>query len=88
MKTIISNNGKRYDPVLVRALLESVGFYPIGSIVRLNNYIIGKVIEFSSNNGFRPKVEIIKEYQEKGTRKHEIVDLRESKNLFIESIVE
>ncbi|MBN2440550.1 MAG: HD-GYP domain-containing protein [Spirochaetales bacterium] len=88
MKTIISNNGQRFDPVIIRALLESVGFYPIGSIVRLNNYLVGRVIEFSTTNGFRPKVQIINESKERGIRKNEIVDLYESKNLFIESIVE
>lgn len=88
MKTIISNNGKRFDPVVIKALLKSVGVYPIGSIVQLNNYLVGKVIDFSSSNSFRPRIQFIKGYSERGIKKYDVIDLRVTENLYIKSIVE
>lgn len=88
MKIITSHNGKRFDPGIIKAMLESVGFYPIGSIVRLNNSIVGKVVEFSTKSRFRPKIQILNDYHRSGIKKNDIIDLYESKNLFIESIVE
>lgn len=88
MKTIISNNGKRFDPAVVNALVKSVGVYPIGSIVQLNNYLVGKVIDFSSNNGLRPRIQFLKNYSERGIKKFDVIDLRVTQNLYIKSIVE
>ncbi|MBN2534861.1 MAG: HD-GYP domain-containing protein [Spirochaetales bacterium] len=88
MKTIISNNGKKFDPVVIKALLNSIGVYPIGSIVQLNSYLVGKVIEYSPGNGFRPKIQFLKGYSGKGIKKYDIIDLSITKDLFIKNIIE
>ena len=88
MKTIIGNNGKRFDPAVIRALLKSIGVYPIGSIVQLNNYLVGKVIDFPSHNIFRPRIQFLKEYSEKGIKRYDILDLRKEEKLFIKNIME
>ncbi len=59
IKTIISDNFKRFDPNVVKAFLKGMGIYPIGSIVLLNNGAIGRVVEINGEAPLRPKLEII-----------------------------
>ena len=59
IKTIISDNFKRFDPNVVKAFLNGMGIYPIGSIVLLNNGAIGRVVEINGEAPLRPKLEII-----------------------------
>ncbi|MBA7657963.1 hypothetical protein ES703_65906 [subsurface metagenome] len=83
MKNILSDNGKYFDPKVLKAFLESMGVFPIGSIVQLNNSSIGRVVDNHIDAPLRPKIEIfIDEYGAKITEM-EIVDLLMWKNLFI-----
>ena len=83
MKTILSDNGSHFDPKVVRSFINSIGIYPIGSLVLLNNSSIGKVIEVDSKVPLRPKIELmINEYGDRVTKKT-IIDLTEKKKLFI-----
>ena len=43
MKTVLSDNGRHFDPRVLKAFLESMGIYPIGSVVQMNNSAIGRV---------------------------------------------
>jgi HD-GYP domain-containing protein (c-di-GMP phosphodiesterase class II) len=83
MKTVLSDNGKHFDPQVLKAFLESMGIFPIGSVVQLNNSSIGRVTENHTDAPLRPKIELlIDEFgnQIEGT---EIVDLLNKKSLFI-----
>lgn len=83
MKNVLSDNGRHFDPQVLKAFLESMGVFPIGSIVQLNNSSIGRVGENHAEAPLRPKVELlIDEFgnQIEGT---EILDLLGKKNLFI-----
>ena len=88
MKAILSDNGRHFDPKIVRALIMSMGIYPIGSLVLLNNSSIGKVVEIHSEAPLRPKLQLI--IDEYGDRLLEPVftDLFEAKGLFIAKAVE
>ena len=68
--------------------LESMGIYPIGSIVQLNNSAIGRVVQTHTEAPLRPAVElIIDEYGNKlGER--EVIDLLARKGLFIVKAVD
>lgn len=83
MKSILSDNGRRFDPVIIKAFLNSMGIFPIGSIVQLNDSSIGRVIETHASAPLRPKLELI--IDEYGDKYAEIqsIDLLEKKNLFI-----
>lgn len=83
MKTILSDNGSHFDPKVVKSFINSIGIYPIGSLVLINNSSIGKVIEIDRKVPLRPKIElIINEFGNKVKQK-EIIDLTENKKLFI-----
>jgi len=83
MKNVLSDNGRHFDPRVLKAFLESMGVFPIGSIVQLNNSSIGRVSENHAEAPLRPKVELL--IDEFGTQIEgvEILDLLSKKNLFI-----
>lgn len=88
MKGILSDNGKHFDPQVLKAFLESMGVFPLGSIVQLNNASIGRVIENHPSAPLRPKLELL--IDEKGNRLEgeETVDLLQKKSLFIVKAVD
>ncbi len=83
MKNILSDNGKHFDPRVLKAFLESMGVFPIGSIVQLNNSSIGRVAESHADAPLRPKLELVLDEFGSKLDEHEIVDLRQKKSLFI-----
>jgi len=88
IKSIISDNFKKFDPNIVKAFLKGMGIYPIGSIVLLNNSTIGRVIEIHDDAPLRPKIEII--INELGIKmeKSVIIDLLKNSNYFIVKAVD
>ncbi len=88
MKNVLSDNGRHFDPKILKVFLESMGIYPIGSIVQLNNSAIGRVVQTHSEAPLRPSVElIIDEYGNKlGER--EVIDLLTKKGSFIVKAVD
>jgi len=73
-----AKSGEEFDPVLLKAFVNMIGAYPIGSLVVLNTGEIGIVFEANPHPAFhlRPKVKIIADLQ---GRKFEgvVVDLTE-----------
>jgi HD-GYP domain-containing protein (c-di-GMP phosphodiesterase class II) len=88
MKNVLADNGRHFDPKILKVFLESMGIYPIGSIVQLNSSAIGRVVQTHSEAPLRPTVElIIDEYGNKlGER--EVIDLLAKKGTFIVKAVD
>jgi HD-GYP domain-containing protein (c-di-GMP phosphodiesterase class II) len=61
LQIILKGAGKKFDPVLVKAFVNTMGVYPVGSVVQLNNGDIGIVSEISRslNKSERPKIILI-----------------------------
>jgi HD-GYP domain-containing protein (c-di-GMP phosphodiesterase class II) len=88
MKGLLNDNGRHFDPKILKVFLESMGIYPIGSIVQLNNSAIGRVVQTHSEAPLRPEVElIIDEYGNKLSER-EVIDLLTKKPLFIVKAVD
>ncbi len=85
MKALLSDNSRRFDPDIIKAFIRSMGIYPLGSTVLLNNAAIARVIEIHSEAPLRPKLRII--VDEFGKRfesdEGDLVDLITEKTLFI-----
>lgn len=85
MKNLLSDNSRRFDPDILKAFIKSMGIYPLGSTVLLNNAAIARVIETHADSPLRPKLRLI--VDEFGNRSEgetgEIVDLLSEKSLFI-----
>jgi HD-GYP domain-containing protein (c-di-GMP phosphodiesterase class II) len=88
MKTVLSDNGRHFDPKILKAFLESMGIYPIGSVVQLNNSSIGRVIEIHTEAPLRPVIELIVDEYSNAIREKETLDLLAKKNLFIVKAVD
>jgi len=83
IKTIISDNFKRFDPNVVKAFLKGMGIYPIGSIVLLNNGAIGRVNEINSDAPLRPKIDILIDEHGDKLQESTKMDLLKSGDFFI-----
>jgi len=90
MKNLLSDNSRRFDPDVLKAFIQTMGIYPIGSIVLLNNGALTRVVEVHGDAPLRPKVQVlIDEFgkvfkQEEG----EILDLLAEKSFFIAKAVD
>lgn len=88
MKNVLSDNGRHFDPKILKAFLESMGIYPIGSIVQLNNSSIGRVTEIHTEAPLRPVVELIIDEYGNRLNERESIDLLAKKALFIVKAVD
>jgi HD-GYP domain-containing protein (c-di-GMP phosphodiesterase class II) len=88
MKGILSDNGKHFDPQVLKVFLESMGVFPIGSIVQLNNASIGRVVENNPSAPLRPRLETLIDERGNRVEGEETVDLLQKKNLFIVKAVD
>jgi len=90
MKNLLSDNLRRFDPDVIKAFIQTMGIYPIGSIILLNNGAMARVEEVMANAPLRPRIRIlINEFgkvfkQDEG----EIIDLLIEKSLFIAKAVD
>jgi len=83
MKSILSGSSKKFDPNIVRVFLSNMALYPVGSIVQLNNGVVGSVVSANPELPLRPNIlVIIDEFGEK-VNKEKILDLQEKQSLFI-----
>ncbi|MDF1567767.1 MAG: HD-GYP domain-containing protein [Spirochaetaceae bacterium] len=85
MRSILSDNQRRFDPEIVKIFIRAMGLYPVGSLVLLSDGSIGRVISSSEEAPLRPEVIILiassgREY--KGDT-GPVIDLLGNRNLFI-----
>ncbi|MBU8914413.1 MAG: HD-GYP domain-containing protein [Spirochaetales bacterium] len=90
MRTILSDNARRFDPDIIKVFIRTMGIYPMGSVVLLNNASIGRVVDVNNAAPLRPRVKIMidpngREHPKDGG---EIIDLALDKNLFIARAVD
>lgn len=85
MKNLVADNARRYDPDIVRAMIQNIGIYPVGSIVLLNNAAIARVTQVFPGSPLRPVVKVIMDESGRSypDDESEAVDLRANKGLFI-----
>jgi len=85
MKNLLSDNSRRFDPDVLKAFIKTMGIYPIGSIILLNNGSIARVMEVQGDAPLRPKIRILIDEFGKMFKQDEgdIVDLLAEKSLFI-----
>jgi HD-GYP domain-containing protein (c-di-GMP phosphodiesterase class II) len=85
MRAILSDNGRRFDPEILKIFIKSLGIYPIGSIVLLSDASIGRVIENHPDAPLRPRIRVMIDslgkthLQEEGA----VIDLMDDRSLFI-----
>lgn len=83
VKEIIDLRNTLFDRRLVKALVHIVSIFPLGSLVRLNNDEIGRVVGTSRLHPTRPAVEIL--VDSRGRRLHppRLVNLEEEPMVYV-----
>jgi len=82
MMIIISETGKKFNSEFVTIFQKSVGIYPVGSLVRLNNGYIARVID--QNKGIvRPVIQVMFDDSGKKLDDQVIINLMNTNELYI-----
>ncbi|MDR0624674.1 MAG: HD-GYP domain-containing protein [Treponema sp.] len=90
MKNLLSDKSRRFDPDVLKAFIKTMGIYPIGSIILLNNGALARVTEVHGDAPLRPKVRVLVNEFGKVFKQDEgdIIDLLAEKSLFIAKAVD
>jgi len=90
VRNLLSDNARRFDPAVIIAFTKIMGIYPIGSIVRLNDSSLARVVSIHTDAPMRPKVQMLTD--RKGNPlsigSMATIDLLEEKTLFIKQAID
>ncbi len=83
IRDIVKHHKKEFDPEMLKALIESISLYPVGTFVQLNTGEVGQVINIHNKFPLRPVVYInMDKYGHAITERK--VDLKKQPNLMIQ----
>ena len=90
IKNLLSDNARRFDPAVIIAFTKIMGIYPIGSIVRLNDGSIARVVRIHVVAPLRPIVQMLMDRYGNalGAGDMKTVDLLAEKKLFIKEAID
>lgn len=72
---MIAENREKFDPLLMKAFVNTVGMYPAGTVVLLDTNEIGVVVAHNAHDIFRPKVRVMADKERNAVEEGPIVDL-------------
>lgn len=82
LKNLLADKEKRFDPAILKVFIKSIGVYPVGSYVVLNDSSIAKVTEGDPNAPFMPTIKIIISKGVAG-KVDAVINLKKQKTVFI-----
>jgi HD-GYP domain-containing protein (c-di-GMP phosphodiesterase class II) len=90
MKNLLADNSHRFDPNILKIFALTIGIYPIGSIVRLNNCTVARVTDVRADAPLRPKLQMLVDENKNVCKSEEVIfiDLLIEKNLFIAKAID
>ncbi len=83
IKSIIGDNGQRYDPTILNVVVKSIGIYPIGSYVALNDASICQVISINKDKPLKPVVKVIINKDGTESKSNSVVDISDNNRFFV-----
>lgn len=86
---MITENVDKFDPLILKAFINTIGMYPAGTVVLLDTNEIAVVVEPSPRDIFRPKVKVVRD-RDRQVVEGSIVDLNdrgEESAAYVASIV-
>ncbi len=83
IRELVNGQKNRFDPIILKNLIESVSLYPVGTYVQLNSGDIGQVTRIQPRLPLRPKVVLTMDRHGNRIQPRE-VDLREQPNLMVQ----
>ncbi|MCL2800400.1 MAG: HD-GYP domain-containing protein [Treponema sp.] len=90
IKNLLADNGRRFDPEVILVFTKIMGIYPIGSIVKLNDKSIARVVSLHPEAPMRPVIQLLtdKEGNILGSRDIQTFDLLTERTLFIKEAID
>lgn len=88
IRKIIEELKGMFDSNIIKALIDNIGIYPVGTWVRLDTDEIGLVIDVNSGIALSPKVNILFNKNEEPLPEPRTVDLSKQKNIHIKNPLE
>ncbi|POR02820.1 hypothetical protein AU468_06080 [Alkalispirochaeta sphaeroplastigenens] len=90
IRNLLSDNGTRFDPDVLKVFIQVLGIYPIGSIVLLSDASVCRVLRNRSSAPLKPLVKVIidaggREFVDDDGPE---IDLAENKSVFIARAVD
>ena len=83
LQELIEMRGQYFHPRYIKALMNALTVYPLGSYVQLNTGEMGRVLATNRNNLMRPVVELLWGTRGERLESPKIVDLAETPFLFV-----
>ncbi|MDX8383881.1 MAG: hypothetical protein R8M45_07355 [Ghiorsea sp.] len=83
IREIVNHHKKAFDPVMLKALIESISLYPVGTFVQINTGEIGQVITVHNKFPLRPVILISMDKHGIAINQREI-NLKTQPNLMIQ----
>jgi len=90
VKNLLADNARRFDPSVIMAFTRVMGIYPIGSILRLNDKSVARVVSVNINAPLRPVVQMLIDKEGNILKSGEgaVIDLLNDKTLYIKNAVD
>ncbi|MCL2180235.1 MAG: HD-GYP domain-containing protein [Treponema sp.] len=88
IKNLMADNARRFDPAVIIAFTKIIGIYPIGSIVRLNDSSIARVITVHPDAPMRPIVQMLMDSEGNVIKSTQPTDLLADKKLYIKQPID
>jgi putative nucleotidyltransferase with HDIG domain len=83
LSSLVHHYRKAYNSELLKQMIHVIGFYPVGSIVELNNHAICMVIKQNRGMPLRPVLEMVVDTTGSHPDEKKIIDLKEARMLSI-----
>jgi HD-GYP domain-containing protein (c-di-GMP phosphodiesterase class II) len=87
VKEILQTRKQEFDPRVVRILLKTLSAFPVGSLVKLNSGIVGRVIDTDTDSPLRPAIQIMFDIEGRPVQDKREILLREHPILHITDTV-
>ncbi|MDR0320132.1 MAG: HD-GYP domain-containing protein [Treponema sp.] len=90
IKNLLADNARRFDPAVIISFTKIMGIYPIGSIVKLNDSSIARVINVNTDAPLRPVIQLLTDKNGNVFTSKDVViiDLLEKRTLFIKEAID
>jgi HD-GYP domain-containing protein (c-di-GMP phosphodiesterase class II) len=85
MRQLLNDNSRHFDSEILKIFIKSVGIYPLGTYVILNNGSIGRVTKVNEGAPLRPSVQLLVDRTDRKLERDEggTLDLTKEKEIFI-----
>ena len=87
IRELIGSKNQLFSPKIIKAFLDEISIFPVGSYVRLNNRNIGCVVATNRSNPLKPTIKILCDENGRKFAEPRIIDLKANPILNIEGSI-